>query len=601
MTILVQKFGGTSVADTRKICEAARKAIRAKQQGHQVVMVLSAMGKTTDHLIALAHEIMERPDSREMDMLMSSGEQVTVALMAIALKSLGEDAVSMTAAQLGIKTDNAFMRARIKSISTERMRKALDSGKIVIAAGFQGIDDEGNITTLGRGGSDTTAVALAAALGAHECEIYTDVDGVYTTDPRLLPEARKVERIAYDEMLELASLGAGVMHSRSIEFAKKFGVAIHVRSSFSDTTGSLILAEPESDCAPVSGVALAAKESRLTIVDVPDRPGNAVRIFSRMAEAKIAVDMIVQNVGGDGLADISFTVPAIDRPAAIEVLRLAAQEVGAVGVEYEDDVAKVSVVGLGMENQHGVARRMFHALSESGINIKMISTSEIKISALIEKAQAQEALRSLHREFQLERPLVAPKGKKGASVCSPRRKIAKQSPADVFAKHQSVSNLGMEDILIEEVSLDRTQSRITLAGMPDTPGIAATVFDRIAAEGVVVDMIVQSNGVDGVASFSFTVARDDLKKTLAVCEKLRKHLQCDVVTHNPTVAKLILRGTGLRSHTGLAYRMFRTLADGGINVSLIATSEVCVSVTVDDAQGAKGKKLLEAEFKAEIV
>ncbi|MDR1268186.1 MAG: aspartate kinase, partial [Planctomycetaceae bacterium] len=311
MPLIVQKFGGTSVADTQKILGAARKAIRAAQAGNQVVVVVSAMGKTTDQLVSLAKEITDRPSHREMDMLMSSGEQVTIALMAIALESLGYKAVSMTGAQIGIKTDSSHTKARIRSISTDRMKTALDAGKIVIAAGFQGIDDDGNITTLGRGGSDTSAVALAAALGADECEIYTDVDGVYTTDPRLLAEARKVAQISYDEMLELASLGAGVMHSRSIEFAKKFGVTVHVRSSFTDTPGSLIVATPESN-APVAGAAIAKNEARLTLVGVPDKPGNAMRLFACIAEAKIATDMIVQNIGQEERTDISFTVPGND-------------------------------------------------------------------------------------------------------------------------------------------------------------------------------------------------------------------------------------------------------------------------------------------------
>ncbi|MDR0326795.1 MAG: aspartate kinase, partial [Planctomycetaceae bacterium] len=382
MSLIVQKFGGTSVADTQKILSAARKAIRAAQAGHQVVVVVSAMGKTTDQLISLAHEIAEQPSSREMDMLMSSGEQVTIALMAIALESLGYKAVSMTGTQIGIKTDNTHMKARIKSISTDRMRQALDEGKIVIAAGFQGMDDNGNITTLGRGWSDTSAVALAAALGADECEIYTDVDGVYTTDPRLLPEARKVSQISYDEMLELASLGAGVMHSRSIEFAKKYGVAVHVRSSFSDTPGSLIIETPETDTA-VSGAAIAKQESRLTLVGVPDKPGVAMHLFAKIAEAKIATDMIVQNVGQDGRTDISFTVPATDLLATLDVLQKVADEVGAEKVEHQENVAKVSVVGLEMEQQGGVAKKMFRAISEKNINIDIITTSEIKISALV--------------------------------------------------------------------------------------------------------------------------------------------------------------------------------------------------------------------------
>ena len=297
MALIVQKFGGTSVADCEKIQAAARKAIRAHQQGHQVVMVVSAMGKNTDALIELANQVNPRPPAREMDMLLSTGEQVSVALMAMAIDAMGYQAISLTGGQIGIRTDSSHTKARIRSIETDRLAGLLASGKIVIAAGFQGIDADWNITTLGRGGSDTTAVALAAVLGADLCEIYTDVDGVYTTDPRVLPEARLMERISYDEMLELASLGAGVMHNRSIEFAKKFGVPIHVRSSLSDARGTLIVNEPESRSEAVCGAALTENEARVTLLGVPDVPGTSYEVFSRIADKKISVDMIVQNVG----------------------------------------------------------------------------------------------------------------------------------------------------------------------------------------------------------------------------------------------------------------------------------------------------------------
>src|SRR5688500_7855612 len=309
MPLIVQKFGGSSVANPEKILRAARRAIRSAQEGNQVVMVVSAMGDTTDDLLELAAKITDRPPAREMDMLLSTGEQVSVALMAIAIHSLGNKAVSLTGAQIGVKTDASFRKARIKSIETARLRKKLDEGNIVIAAGFQGIDDDFNITTLGRGGSDTTAVALAAVLRADACEIYTDVDGVYTTDPRVVPEARRVGRIGYDEMLELASLGAGVMHSRSIEFGKKFDVPIHVRSSFTDQPGTMIVAEPEAPNQAVCGAALVKDEARITIEGVPDRPGVSYSVFSKIAARRLPVDMIVQNVGAEGRANISFTVP----------------------------------------------------------------------------------------------------------------------------------------------------------------------------------------------------------------------------------------------------------------------------------------------------
>src|SRR3954469_24416943 len=341
MSLIVQKFGGTSVANAEKIRAAARRAIRAQQNGNQVVMVVSAMGHQTDVLVDLAKQITDDPSGREMDMLLSTGEQVSVALMAMAIHWMGSKAVGLTGAQIGIKTDATHTKARIKSISTKRMRKLLDEGNIVIAAGFQGIDEDFNITTLGRGGSDTTAVALAAVLGADSCEIYTDVDGVYTTDPRLLPEARRVSRISYDEMLELASLGAGVMHNRSIEFGKKFGVAIHVRNAASDVPGSFIVAEAEQPDKAVAGAALAKSEARITVLDVPDRPGASFEIFSAIAERNITVDMIVQNVGHDGKADISFTVPKDELPLTLEAIRAAAERVGAGSVTSDDQTAKV--------------------------------------------------------------------------------------------------------------------------------------------------------------------------------------------------------------------------------------------------------------------
>ncbi|NDC54399.1 MAG: aspartate kinase, partial [Planctomycetia bacterium] len=319
MALVVQKFGGTSVADPQKIVAAARKAIARHEEGKQVVVVVSAMGHQTDILVDLAKAITDRPSAREMDMLLSTGEQVSVALFAMAIQALGHKAVSLTGAQIGIRTDSTHTKARIKSISTDHVKSLLADGAIVIAAGFQGIDQNGNITTLGRGGSDTTAVALAAVLDADLCEIYTDVDGVYTTDPRMLPDARRLSSISYDEMLELASLGAGVMHSRSIEFAKKFGVKVLVRSSFKDVPGTVILSAEESTPRPASGVALARDEARITLENVPDQPGSSHALFSRLAAGGLAVDMIVQNVGQGGHADISFTVPADDLADALDV------------------------------------------------------------------------------------------------------------------------------------------------------------------------------------------------------------------------------------------------------------------------------------------
>ena len=389
MPLLVQKFGGTSVADSGKILAAARRAIQAHKRGDQVLVVVSARGHTTDELIELAKEITENPPAREMDMLLATGEQVSVALMAMAIGSLGVPAISFTGAQIGLVTDSFHTKARIRNISTERMVQALGDGKIVIVAGFQGVDEHYNITTLGRGGSDTTAVALAAVLGAAGCEIYTDVDGVYTTDPRIVPEARKIDRISYDEMLELASLGAGVMHSRSIEFAKKYGVPIHVRSSFSDAAGTWIVDERDAERlgAPVTGAALAKDEARITIRGVPDRPGvvHADLPHDRRRQDRRRHDRSERLDEGARPKSASPSAKG-DLPETLRAAEAAAREIGATSVTHDSDVAKVSVVGLGMRTHTGVATTLFEVLAAAGINIQMITTSEIKISVLVDRS-----------------------------------------------------------------------------------------------------------------------------------------------------------------------------------------------------------------------
>jgi len=592
MSLIVQKFGGTSVADSQKILAAARKAIRAQNEGHQVVMVVSAMGKNTDLLIGLASEIMDRPSAREMDMLLSPGEQVSVALMAMAIHSLGHQAVSLTGAQIGIKTDSIHTKAPIKSISTERMQRLLDAGNIVIAAGFQGIDEDFNITTLGRGGSDTTAVALAAVLGADACEIYTDVDGVYTTDPRVLPEARRVDRISYDEMLELASLGAGVMHNRSIEFAKKFNVPIHVRSSLSDAPGTIIAAFAESMGQAVSGAALLKDEARVSLLGVPDVPGTSLEFFSRIAARNVSVDMIVQNVGEDGKADISFTVPTDELGVTLEAVAKAREQVALDDVTYDEHTSKVSVVGLGMARQTGVADRMFRSLAEGNVNIQMITTSEIKISVLVERNAAQQALRAVHKTFELER---VPAAASDAAPDDPPTDGA--TPTNVADVVDHLRGVDMEELTIHDVQLDATQGRITIGGVPDSPGVAAKIFEEVAAAGIFVDMIVQSyTGHPDGARLSFTVPHSTLTESVSVVQRLANSLKCGGVSSSPAIAKLSVSGVGLRSHTGVAIRMFQALADANINVQMINTSEVRVNVVVDGGQGEQALKRLQAAF-----
>lgn len=590
MSLIVQKFGGTSVADADKIRAAARRAIRAQQQGHQVLMVVSAMGKNTDTLLELAHQICDDPPAREMDMLLSTGEQVSVSLVAMAIHDLGSRAVSLTGGQIGLRTDNSYSKARIRSISTERIRRLLEAGHIVVAAGFQGIDDEMNITTLGRGGSDTTAVALAAVLGADACEIHTDVDGVYTTDPRLLPEARRVDVISYDEMLELASLGAGVMHSRSIEFAKKFGVPIHVRSSFSDIDGTMIVAESESASSPVSGAAMTRDEARVTVLGVPDVPGISLRIFAAIADRKIAVDMVVQNVGLRGRADLSFTVPRSELRATLQAIDSVSDAIDARGVTHDDQVSKVSVVGAGMASQKNVASRMFRALADAGINIQMITTSEIKISALVARSQANDALRAVHQAFRLDR---RPDDAKSWGQIRDSR----SDEADVDAVVSRLRNDALEALTLTGVGFTDRQARVTLVGVPDRPGIAADVFDQIGADGIFVDMIVQGfDGEDGSASISWTCDEGDLEASVAVARRLAGRHGIRDVLGGKAIVKITVSGIGLRSHTEVGRILFEQLASADINVEMINTSELQLSVVIGADKAVTGIDRLRQAF-----
>lgn len=406
MPILVQKFGGTSVADAHRIHLAARKAVRAKLAGKQVVLVVSAMGHETDRLVDLANQVSRKPARREMDMLLATGEQVSIALVAMAIHEAGHEAISMTGAQAGMLTDSTHTKARIRSIDTPRIHKLLDDGKIVIVAGFQGVTDDFAITTLGRGGSDTTAVALAAALKAEMCEIYTDVDGIYTTDPRIVPQARKLDTISYAEMLELASLGAGVMHGRSIEIGEKFGVPIHVRSSFTDTAGTIIMAQPRGmEDVTVRGATLKRDIGRVTFMGLPADRRLPHEIFDAIAAQQISVDDIIQNVYEHGKRfNIAFTVDARDLPTARNVAESLAQRFGAQTVEIDDGLAKVSIVGVGMRSHHGVAAKMFDALHDAEVAIENVSTSEIVVSVLVRKSDGERALQAAHRAFELDEP-----------------------------------------------------------------------------------------------------------------------------------------------------------------------------------------------------
>ncbi len=403
--LIVQKYGGTSVGNPERIKNVAQRVCRAKEEGHDVVVVVSAMSGETDKLINLASQVSDNPDPREMDMLVSTGERVTIALLAMAIQTAGHKAQSFTGRQAGIISDSVHTKARIEKITGERLRKALKEGKIAVVAGFQGITESSDdVTTLGRGGSDLSAVAVAAALKADVCDIYTDVDGVYTTDPNMVPQARKLDKISYDEMLELASLGAKVLQTRSVEFAKKYNVPVRVLSSFNDNPGTLVTKEdPDMEKVVVSGVAYDKNQVKVTVQGVPDKPGVAAKVFNTISDNNIVVDMIIQNIGDGGLADMSFTVPKTDSKKIMEVMKKVVAEVGAKNVNVKDDIAKISIVGVGMRSHSGVAAKMFSAMAKEGINIMMISTSEIKISCVIDSKYTELAVRVLHDAFDMDK------------------------------------------------------------------------------------------------------------------------------------------------------------------------------------------------------
>ena len=404
MGLIVQKFGGTSVANVEKIKNVAQKVIREKKSGHEVVVVLSAMAGETNRLIDLANSAAEVPDEREYDSLISTGEQVTISLLSIVLNAMGYPARSFLGFQVPIVTDNSYQKARISKVGTDIIGKELKEGKVVIVAGFQGIDEDNNITTLGRGGSDTSAVALAAALNATRCDIYTDVDGVYMADPALCPKARRLEKISYEEMLEMAMTGAKVLQPRSVEMAQKYNVPVYVRSSFSDKGGTLVTKEDKQmEKEVLSGITYDRDQAKITVIHIPDKPGVAAELFTPLSEHNISVDMIIQNISAQGHTDLTFTVAKKDAKQAYKIVEAAAKEIGAKKVEVNDEVAKVSIIGVGMVSHSGVAAKMFKTLADEGINIMMISTSEIKISCVIQRRYTELAVSALHEAFQLGR------------------------------------------------------------------------------------------------------------------------------------------------------------------------------------------------------
>ncbi len=593
MSIIVQKFGGTSVASAEKIRNAARRAVAAHQNGHQVVVVVSARGKKTDELIGLAAEITDRPAPREMDVLLSTGEQETIALMSMAIHALGEKAISLTGPQIGIVTDEASTKARIRQIDTSRLHDYLDAGNIVVAAGFQGMDQHGNITTLGRGGSDTTATALAAVLNASLCEIYTDVEGVFTTDPRIVADARQVPKISYDEMLELASLGAGVMHSRSIEFAKKYRVPLRVRPSFNDGAGTLIALEPQDPAPVVTGVALVKDELRVSLRGVPDRPGVMSLIFTKMAARKIPLDLVVQDIAESGIAEISFTVPRADFADALTAAGEAVEELGAGTVHHGTQLAKVSIVGSGMQTHSGVAAQLFQTIADAGINVLMISTGDIKISALIEADRALDAVQAIHKSFALDqvKNITPPLGSTLPGAATEAIQVDEKRERQVVLR---LAN--MEDIVVSDVLVDTNQARVTILNLADEPGIAAGLFTVVAEGGVMIDMIVQNVSQQGRTNITFTVPRADLQKCLDLVRGTIDLSDGVTLNWDEDIAKVSVAGIGLRSHTGVGQKMFHALAENNINILLVGTSEMRMTAVIKRDQAEVAEKALAAMF-----
>ncbi|MEM1291600.1 MAG: aspartate kinase [Cyanobacteria bacterium P01_H01_bin.162] len=592
MALVVQKFGGTSVGSVERIQAVAQRVQQTVAAGHQVAVVVSAMGKTTDGLVKLANEISESPSRREMDMLLSTGEQVSIALLTMALHSLGQAAISLTGAQVGIVTEADHSRARILDIRTERLQRHLDEGKVVVVAGFQGVSPSSDfeITTLGRGGSDTSAVALAAALRASKCEIYTDVPGILTTDPRLVPEAQLMAAITCDEMLELASLGAKVLHPRAVEIARNYGVPLVVRSSWTDEPGTYVEAparHPKSLDGlelvhPVDAIEFDTDQAKVALLRIPDRPGVAARLFGEMAAQRLNVDLIIQSIHEGNTNDIAFTVVRANLPQAeavaaaiAPVLRGNIADSSQAEIFVDQRVAKVSIVGAGMIGRPGVAARMFSTLAAAGVNIQMISTSEVKVSCTVQIDQCDRAINALCQAFQV--------------TCSP---LKSKPPSPVATSMPDVRG----------AVLDLKQVQVAMRQVPDLPGMAAQIFERLATAGVSVDMIIQSQRcrlVEGqpTRDIAFTVAQAEAAQAQSVVASAAAELGCGNVAVNRAIAKVSVVGLGMINRPGVAARMFAALAQQQINIQMIATSEIKISCLVSEADGLKALKAVHDAFQ----
>jgi aspartate kinase len=589
MALIVQKYGGTSVGSAERIQAVAQRVVATVKAGNEVVVVVSAMGKTTDGLVKLAGELSANPARRELDMLLATGEQVTIALLSIAIQELGQPAISLTGTQAGIMTEAEHTRARILEIKTDRVQRHLDEGQVVVIAGFQGMSATGDrdITTLGRGGSDTSAVALAAALKASACEIYTDVPGILTTDPRIVPEAQLLTEITADEMLELASLGAKVLHPRAVEIAKNYGVPLVVRSSWTDEPGTWVVSpvpQPRSltgleIARPVDAVEFSAHQAKIAILRVPDRAGIAGQLFGAISTEGIDVDLIVQSIHAGNVNDIAFTVN--DRmttrtQAVVEAIvpRLDDNSIASMAeTMVEPDIAKVSISGAGMIGRPGVAAQMFATLANAGVNIQMISTSEVKVSCVIATGDCDVAIAALCREFEIS--------------TSTTEATQPTQPANLP--------------VVRGVALDLQLARLAVRQVPDRPGMAAELFGILARNNISMDTIIQSqrtNIIQGIATrdIAFTVAQGDAADAKRLLDAAAPELGCGEVIVDEAIAKVSIVGAGMISQPGVAAQMFDALAAAGINIQTIATSEIKISCVVAQDRGIDALKIVHQAF-----
>ncbi|MGG6238884.1 aspartate kinase [Nodosilinea sp. AN01ver1] len=591
MALIVQKYGGTSVGTVERIQAVAQRVKATVEAGNSVVVVVSAMGKTTDGLVKLAADITNQPSRREMDMLLSTGEQVSIALLTMALHAQGQEAISLTGAQVGIVTEAEHTRARILKIKTDRLQRHLSEGKVIVVAGFQGISQTSDleITTLGRGGSDTSAVALAAALGAEKCEIYTDVPGILTTDPRLVPEAQLMEEITSDEMLELASLGAKVLHPRAVEIARNYGVTLVVRSSWTDEPGTRVIS-PRPQPRPLEGLELAhpvdavefdTDQAKVALLRIPDRPGIAARLFGELATQALNVDLIIQSIHEGNTNDIAFTMVKANLAKAEAVaeaigpaLRSDPTDTTQAEVMVDQRMAKISIAGAGMIGRPGVAAKMFSSLAAAGINIQLISTSEVKVSCTIDVADCDRAIAVLCEAFEVTSSPVPQGDLPQATTPAPE---------------------------VRGAALDIKQARVAIRHVPDRPGMAAKIFQLLATHGVSVDMIIQSQRcrlVNGQATrdIAFTVAQADAQTAKAVVESAAAELGLGDVAVDEAIAKVSVVGTGMIYAPGVAARMFKALSEQGINLQMIATSEIKISCVVAEAEGVTALRAVHNAF-----